>query len=220
MSKDSDEEYNYMSDVFLEDVSINKNKGHKRDASGYRGLLTTTERRKARIEQRKVIADKATAVKAKHVLEKEAREEGMAKPLPSNNKGFTMLQRMGYKPGMGLGKEGKGLCDPLTVEVLPVRIGLGRHEEKQRELTEAVERELVEQKKRMEHGKELQRDYRLRMAEERKRKEMIIALRQSLLVCEELDRQKGISNELWEQPEENDEEKEEVEKEEDQLAAE
>ena len=34
------------------------------------------------------------------------REKGLQTSLTSNNKGFAMLQKMGYKPGMGIGKQG------------------------------------------------------------------------------------------------------------------
>ena len=41
------------------------------------------------------------------VLETEKREEGLQKSLGADNKGFALLAKMGYKPGMGIGKEGK-----------------------------------------------------------------------------------------------------------------
>lgn len=41
------------------------------------------------------------------VLECEKRKEGLEKPLEQNNKGFALLQKMGYKPGDGIGKSGK-----------------------------------------------------------------------------------------------------------------
>ena len=39
-------------------------------------------------------------------LEREKREEGLSNALDSSNKGFALLQKMGYKPGMSLGKKG------------------------------------------------------------------------------------------------------------------
>lgn len=42
----------------------------------------------------------------KKQLEYEARDKGLCTPITEDNKGFSMLQKMGYKPGMGLGKEG------------------------------------------------------------------------------------------------------------------
>lgn len=39
--------------------------------------------------------------------EKESREAALESTISSQNKGFALLQKMGYKAGQGLGKEGK-----------------------------------------------------------------------------------------------------------------
>ena len=39
-------------------------------------------------------------------MEAEKREEGLSKSLDVTNKGFALLQKMGYKPGDGIGKSG------------------------------------------------------------------------------------------------------------------
>lgn len=39
--------------------------------------------------------------------EKESRDSALQNSLSNNNKGFALLQKMGYKAGQGLGKEGK-----------------------------------------------------------------------------------------------------------------
>lgn len=39
--------------------------------------------------------------------EKESRESALESTISSENKGFALLQKMGYKAGQGLGKEGK-----------------------------------------------------------------------------------------------------------------
>ena len=41
------------------------------------------------------------------LAENEAREQALSTPLSSDNKGFAMLMKMGYKEGTGLGKAGK-----------------------------------------------------------------------------------------------------------------
>lgn len=43
-------------------------------------------------------------------LEEQRRQEGLEKAIDSNNKGFSLLQKMGYKPGSGIGKNSKLLC--------------------------------------------------------------------------------------------------------------
>ena len=49
------------------------------------------------------------AVKPKKVLEAEKREEGLKSAISSDNKGFALLSKMGYKPGMSIGKKGINL---------------------------------------------------------------------------------------------------------------
>lgn len=39
--------------------------------------------------------------------EKESREAALQTSISNENKGFALLQKMGYKAGQGLGKEGK-----------------------------------------------------------------------------------------------------------------
>lgn len=44
---------------------------------------------------------KTTSIK---LLEEQRRQKGLEKAIDSNNKGFSLLQKMGYKPGLGIGK--------------------------------------------------------------------------------------------------------------------
>lgn len=44
--------------------------------------------------------------KRSKLAENEAREQALSTPLSSDNKGFAMLKKMGYKEGTGLGKSG------------------------------------------------------------------------------------------------------------------
>ena len=65
-------------------------------------------KRKVKVEQRanqqppnKIRKLEAAAKEKKHAV---SRAKGLAKPLPSSNKGFAMLMKMGFKAGDGLGK--------------------------------------------------------------------------------------------------------------------
>lgn len=50
--------------------------------------------------------------------EKESREAALQNSISTENKGFALLQKMGYKSGQGLGKQGKCLPHPtLTFNV-------------------------------------------------------------------------------------------------------
>uniref|UniRef100_A0A183EL73 G-patch domain-containing protein n=1 Tax=Gongylonema pulchrum TaxID=637853 RepID=A0A183EL73_9BILA len=41
-------------------------------------------------------------------MEKKMRDDGLAKPVEADSKGFLLLSKMGYKPGMSLGVEKEG----------------------------------------------------------------------------------------------------------------
>lgn len=47
--------------------------------------------------------------------EKESREAALQNSISTENKGFALLQKMGYKSGQGLGKLGKGLPHPTHI---------------------------------------------------------------------------------------------------------
>ncbi|KAK9811975.1 hypothetical protein WJX73_004641 [Symbiochloris irregularis] len=55
----------------------------------------------------------------------ELRSEGLARTLGAENKGFKLLQQMGYRAGEGLGKDSSGRSDPLSLVLKPGRTGLG-----------------------------------------------------------------------------------------------
>lgn len=53
------------------------------------------------------------------VLEAEKRDEGLGKSLDASNKGFALLQKMGYKPGEGIGKSGVWVLHISISSTLP-----------------------------------------------------------------------------------------------------
>lgn len=48
-----------------------------------------------------------------------------AQPISENNIGNRMLQNMGWTPGSGLGRDGKGLAEPIQAMQRPKGLGLG-----------------------------------------------------------------------------------------------
>ena len=44
--------------------------------------------------------------KPRRQLETEQRDEGLKSAITADNKGFKLLEKMGYKPGTGIGKKG------------------------------------------------------------------------------------------------------------------
>ena len=83
------------------------------------------------MEKKQKTTNQLNRTKSKAVVEQEKREEGLTKAIDQNNKGFALLSKMGYKPGMGIGKKGKDysndvrlmlylsvcLADPFSLEI-------------------------------------------------------------------------------------------------------
>ena len=68
----------------------------------FKKLQSHAEQRLHEVEKKKEEAREKAAKepkKTKKVLEEEARQEGLEKSLDSSNKGFAMMQKMGFKTG-------------------------------------------------------------------------------------------------------------------------
>ncbi|KAI9028640.1 hypothetical protein DFJ74DRAFT_496585 [Hyaloraphidium curvatum] len=87
LGSDSEEE-DYMSAAFLETEAAAK------------APETYAERRRKRILEQEAKGRIAPL----REREKEARDSGLAAPIPKDNVGFRLLEKMGYKSGMALGK--------------------------------------------------------------------------------------------------------------------
>lgn len=64
-------------------------------------------------------------------LMEEKMEEALSMPISSSNVGFQLLKKKGYNEGEGLGKDGKGVKDPIAVKKRSANnvSGLGVEEE-------------------------------------------------------------------------------------------
>ena len=92
---DADEDEDYMSEAFLkglEDVRP--------------GLLTKTQKRKKKSDERHEMSKALPKRKVIKIAESEARQHALSTPISSSSKGYSLLQKMGYKEGTGLGKSG------------------------------------------------------------------------------------------------------------------
>lgn len=84
------------------------------------------------------------------VIEEANREKGLAKSIicsddgeiKEENKGFSMMKKMGFKVGESLGKQGGsgGIIEPISIKIKTGREGLGREEVQKRKIEEAEER--------------------------------------------------------------------------------
>ena len=92
-----DDEEDYMSDKFLLGLD---------DTRTGLPVLNRVAKQFKKEEKHKLTCER-NKTKPMRVREAEYREKGMANALDSTNKGFALLQKMGYKKGTGLGKQGK-----------------------------------------------------------------------------------------------------------------
>lgn len=71
-------------------------------------LFSHSSKRSAQIEKQRKNKNESNRERFKPVkqVQLERLQEGLNTALDSSNKGFAMLQKMGYKPGSSLGKQG------------------------------------------------------------------------------------------------------------------
>ncbi|XP_041351990.1 G patch domain-containing protein 11-like [Gigantopelta aegis] len=137
-----------------------------------------------------------SAFKPVRVLEKEKREDGLRKSLTSSNKGFAMLQKMGYKPGMAIGKTGSGRMEPVPIEVKFGRGGLGKEADLKRKQTNRIMMATVRRDKRQKFEVEQHDQFIQRRREVQVDRRTENDLCKSQKVCEQLDSQKDIERPL------------------------
>lgn len=92
----ADEEEDYMSDAFLLGLDDTRP-----------GLAFGAAAREIKQEAKRKQKDERNKVKPLKQRETEGREKALSNAIDSSNKGFALLQKMGYKEGKGLGKRGR-----------------------------------------------------------------------------------------------------------------
>ncbi|XP_029377406.1 G patch domain-containing protein 11 isoform X3 [Echeneis naucrates] len=131
--------------------------------------------------------------------EKESREAALQSSISNENKGFALLQKMGYKAGQGLGKEGAGRVDPIPLNIKTDRGGIGMEEMKKRKAEEELEHYRQKVRAKQQNESKSLEDFRSRVRTERDERKIEGDLRRSQRACEQLDSQKGITvpREQW-----------------------
>lgn len=190
----SDSEDDFMSDKFLagtEEIRPGLAKtNHQR-----RIMKIENERREAEDERLRLLKLKKPIHK-----EIEQREETMAKPLSTESKGFALMAKMGFKPGMSLGKKkdehdlGSGIKEPLGIVVRNHRGGLGvesaeveRVKNEESTARVRIEAQLKRMKERARMADDLSDDYRKRARMASTRKQTIGDIIKSRKACHEMD---------------------------------
>ncbi|KAL6101627.1 gpatch11 [Pungitius sinensis] len=205
----SDEEDDYMSDAFLSKIQDVKP-----------GVSMV---RRAKEAMKKETRQKETNTKNRQKTykeqEKESREAAMENSICNQNKGFALLQKMGYKAGQGLGKSGAGRVDPIPLNIKTDRGGIGMEGVKKRKAEEELEHYRQKVRAKQQNETKSLEDFRSRVRTEREERKIEGDLRRSQRACEQLDSQKSITvpREDWYWPKaETEEEEDDLEEEEDE----
>ncbi|XP_069625200.1 G patch domain-containing protein 11 [Ranitomeya imitator] len=132
-------------------------------------------------------------------VEKERRDTVLSECLSGENKGFALLQKMGYIKGQALGKKGDGIVEPIPLNIKTGRSGIGHEEMKKRKAEESLEnlRRKIQMTKQAEER--AADDFRLRMRSKKEEQKLEGDLRRSQRACLQLDEQKGVGcpREAW-----------------------
>jgi len=88
-------------------------------------LLVNREKRKHEIFKKKLETPNKRQ-KTFGELERENREIGLTTAISSDNKGFRMLEKMGFKSGDSLGKSRSGIKEPIDIVLKQGTSGVGR----------------------------------------------------------------------------------------------
>lgn len=194
--------------------------------------LSRQVKRKHEMEKKRIEANKFPKTKSRKQLEEESRNEGMDNAIGADNKGFAMLQKMGYKPGMKLGPQKEstsnvGLSEPIKIKLKIDRGGLGREDEIRRRIFEREERRTKIRAYKAHETERLTEEFRERMRNKVVHRNLMGDLRKSQKVCEQLDSENDVTEPMrpwfWysldyqEEEEDIDEEEEEEEEAKDEI---
>ncbi|XP_006882415.1 PREDICTED: G patch domain-containing protein 11 [Elephantulus edwardii] len=203
------EEEDYMSDSFVnvqQDVRP--------------GLPMLRQVREARRkEEKQQEANLKNRQKSLKQEEQERRDIGLKNALGCENRGFALLQKMGYRSGQALGKSGDGIVEPIPLTVKTGKGGIGHEtslKRKAEERLESYKRKVHMKNQAQENAAE---QFRMRLKNKQDEMKLEGDLKRSQRACQQLDNQKNIQipreSWYWLRPEEESEEEEEKEDEDD-----
>ncbi|XP_044310878.1 G patch domain-containing protein 11 isoform X1 [Varanus komodoensis] len=206
-----DTEEDYMSDSF-----INMNQDVRPGMPMLRRVRETFRK-----EEKQKEANEKSRQKSIKEQEEEQRETVLNIALGNENKGFAMLQKMGYKSGQPLGKSGKGIVEPIPLNITTGRSGLGHEEVKKRKAEENLENYRKKMHMKKQADKQTTDLFKMRLKTKQEQLQVKRDLEKSQKACQQLDMQKGLEHpkEIWywlrAGGEKDDDEEEEEEEEED-----
>ncbi|KAG5872810.1 hypothetical protein JTB14_015339 [Gonioctena quinquepunctata] len=127
--------------------------------------------------------------KSRFQLEQENREKGLKTAIPTENRGFKLLEKMGFKPGESLGKSRSGIKEPIDIVYKQGTSGIGN---------ESHLKELVS-KRQQQKIQSLELNEKQFRVVHRERKNMVQIRRdffKAQKICEELDFRSNVKDPL------------------------
>lgn len=201
-----EEEEDYMSDAFLaklQDVTPSL-------------IKNNTVKRRNEIEARQM--KEKVRKKPIHEQQKDKLKEGLNKAISSENRGFGLLAKMGYKEGTSLGKNDNSttaIKEPIKINIQNEgRLGLGTSTM----IRETREAQLTSLKRKINASDLSTEDYRKQMREVTDKKQTIWDLHKLQRTCRLLDIDNRVKApiHMWFWPEEKKKDVEESDEEEDE----
>eukprot|EP00730_Choanoeca_flexa_P018143 TRINITY_DN8805_c0_g1_i6.p1 TRINITY_DN8805_c0_g1~~TRINITY_DN8805_c0_g1_i6.p1 ORF type:complete len:269 (+),score=70.94 TRINITY_DN8805_c0_g1_i6:256-1062(+) len=129
--------------------------------------------------------------KKRHVLEQEHRDKGLQTKLSSDNKGFKMLQAMGYKGG-ALGTANRGIVEPIGIDLKTDKSGLGKVREQRQAAIATNAARQARQEADAEQRDRIAQDFAARQRQHQLLKLDERDLTEAQQLCYELDHRKGL----------------------------
>jgi len=121
------------------------------------------------------------------VQEVEKREERLKVALDESNKGFKMLSKMGFKSGMGLGKKGQGISEPIPLQIKQGRKGLGKEIDEDDRKKRYMEAQVIKFKRRKIDEEKIKGEFKTRMRDKHNERQSQSDLYKSQKACHHLD---------------------------------
>lgn len=179
MCEDSNSDEDYMSDKFLNPPIQPK-----------QGLVNVRSIQKQRVAQDRAHSSKAISREKQMEL---SRDKGLNTKIGEENVGFKLMMKMGFNPSGGLGKHAEGRSEPIPIEIMDGRAGLGLHNIRQKRI------KLKEQ--RQDKMEAFQHQFRDSMAARFKMEKAQRQLNAARGICKKLDlsqnREKPASDDFW-----------------------
>lgn len=129
-----------------------------------------------------------------YIDEKKSLIAGLNNPISKESFGMRMLEKMGFKQGEGLGKDGNGIKEPVQIKMKSNKQGIGSEETEKRKKEEAdYNRNLKIIRDQLLYNTRKQQ-FAERVKEREKQKSVIRDLRQAQFAIEVLDEKYGRTN--------------------------